>query len=150
MVNIQLLVKTYNHIAQNPGEWNQRNWRCNTGMCFGGHASVLAGYQFARKSPDTLVSDIVRVPVDMANTHIVPEDHPDANTESDVWKHSAIGSHFVPGMFVSDLAEKELGLDDCQAEDLFSALNTLDDLRHYVADLTGLTPDSITGLFPEE
>lgn len=43
-----LLDLTLATIKYNPETWNQGNWRCNTGMCFAGHAVVLAGYKWAK------------------------------------------------------------------------------------------------------
>jgi hypothetical protein len=43
--NAELAYKTLDHIIAHPEEWNQEAWICDTGMCFAGHATILAGWK---------------------------------------------------------------------------------------------------------
>lgn len=42
-INGKLLLETLAYIETHPEEWNQEQWRCQTGMCFAGHAALTAG-----------------------------------------------------------------------------------------------------------
>jgi hypothetical protein len=44
--DIGLMERTYAAIVADPGSWNQETYRCESGMCFAGHAAVLAGASF--------------------------------------------------------------------------------------------------------
>jgi hypothetical protein len=38
-----LLRETLEYIESHPEDWDQRDWICDTGMCFFGHALMLSG-----------------------------------------------------------------------------------------------------------
>lgn len=44
---IENLVAVMNRILSNPMAWDQTQWHCGTGHCFGGHAQIMSG-----KEPD--------------------------------------------------------------------------------------------------
>jgi hypothetical protein len=52
VLNVDLLDRTLAHIEANPQEWDQRDWRCGTRMCFAGHAALLSGGVFPFSADD--------------------------------------------------------------------------------------------------
>ena len=42
-MNIQPLVRAFNHILAHPDEWDQSQWHCGTTHCLFGHCQILAG-----------------------------------------------------------------------------------------------------------
>jgi len=117
---IRLAQQTLATIEANPKEWSQVNWRCETGMCFAGHAAMLAGREWAE--PENSFSDVV---VDnKSNPH--------------AWSHNDDEDVYV--VHVREAAREALGLDDIEAFRLFAADNTLDDLRAYVGQIAAGQP----------
>lgn len=102
-----LLRQTLAHIEANPAEWNQRTYAA----CFANHAARLAGGRAL--DPNGMI-----LAAENGEPSLVARD----------------GSRFVG---VHPRAQRVLGLDDAQAEDLFSGDNDLDDLRDQVRDLIG-------------
>lgn len=44
MAHRKRLIRTFAYICTHPKDWHQGAWRCNSGMCFAGHAAVtIAG-----------------------------------------------------------------------------------------------------------
>jgi hypothetical protein len=103
MVNVELLEKTLDHITKNPDEWNQAHWRCETGMCFAGHAAMLAGAKWLHPQFD---------PDDAASAVVVAPN----------------GERYLAGTY----ATAALGLGPQQCLHLFNSDNTLADLRDEV------------------
>lgn len=112
--NTSLLLRTLEHIETHPEEWVQSSWRCDTVMCFAGHAATIDGGQWATHRVDT--SHLIERPGDRSDREYgAPE-----------------------GMIhAADRARHILGLDCRQADALFDSDNTLDDLRAHVYRLTG-------------
>jgi hypothetical protein len=104
-VNVELLKRTLEFIEANPKEWDQKTW-CGTSCCFAGHAAILAGSRRVEKA---------REPGALSWAHVR---RPDGKLGL-VW----------------EVAERELGLDEWQASELFAADNTLADLRRIVGEL---------------
>jgi hypothetical protein len=105
--NVPLLRQTMAHIEASPQEWNQGNWRCETGLCFAGHAALLA---------------------DGTWTHPYSRD-------LDEWLAELITTPGGDAQPVKDYASHVLGLEIGEADRLFMGNNTLDDLRHIVNEL---------------
>jgi hypothetical protein len=57
--NVVLLEKTLEHIKAFPEDWDQGYYRCGTAMCFAGHASMLAGAQWAVDDGEPLSAMLV-------------------------------------------------------------------------------------------
>lgn len=115
--NIPLLRQTLAHIESHPQEWVQDSYRCQTGMCFAGWAVTLDGGQWYSPDPTSTYGDgLVARPDDPA---------------VDVWP---LGDG-TRAILASARAQRILGLDGYQAEDLFASYNTLDDIRQIVAEL---------------
>jgi hypothetical protein len=127
--NIELLEETYRFIEANPQHWNQRSWRCKTGMCFAGWAAELAGGEWlldARKA-FTYDSDTV----DMAGDYLVP-------AEGDVKRYKrtlVVEGETLEGTHVEDRAARVLGLNYEESEALFDGSNDLEDLRRVIDDV---------------
>jgi hypothetical protein len=111
--NVALLRKTLEHIENHPQEWNQGTWHCGTIACFAGHAVIIDGGQFA---------DDWRAPFVAER----PDDPGDA------FREFGCGAGQI---HIADRARHVLGLTQAEADDLFAAANTLDDLREQVARL---------------
>lgn len=108
-INVELLDRTLAHIEANPERWDQAVYRCATGMCFAGWACTLAGGLWISDDDEVLVAEPGEWP-----TH--------------QWDGEVVATARVR-------ATRILGLDDAQASDLFSADNTIEDLRRIVAEL---------------
>jgi hypothetical protein len=110
--NVALLKQTLAHIEANPHEWNQGEYRCETGMCFAGWAAILAGGQWENADPET---------GDVEYLVIEPDDE--------------IAYVFDGGIHVKWRAQRILGLTVDQRILLCAGSNTLDDLRSIVAEI---------------
>lgn len=102
--NVALLRQTLEYIKAHPQEWDQEFYRCETGMCFAGWAATLAGGVWAGPGDTEMVAE--------------PDDPADRT--------------FDGRIHVADRAERLLGLNAEQVEDLFTPDNDLDDLECYV------------------
>lgn len=121
--NVALLRETLAHIEAHPGEWDQSVYRCQTGLCFAGHAAVLAGGRWADPGGQTHPTSLVAEPADDADrTYAV--------------------TGFGPVTHVADRATRVLGLTTDQADDLFDPSNTLAYLRSRVAALCAEAVDA--------
>ncbi|MGP4093024.1 hypothetical protein [Nonomuraea sp. KM90] len=116
-INAQLLKQTLAHIEANPSEWDQKQYRCGTGLCFAGWAVQLAGGRWYSDNADAALGEALIAEPGEARS-FAPE------SDSSV--------RLVHAEF---RAEQVLGLSDDQAGRLFYAGNTLPDLRLIVAEL---------------
>lgn len=106
--NKELLRQTLEHIKANPQDWEQWTWRCETGMCYAGHAGMKAGFKWA---PDELMYN---------GTLALSRNFLDKNGAE---------------IYAPTLAARELGLDEVESDILFWESNTLEDLEFYVEHL---------------
>ena len=113
--NVELLLKTYRAIQDNPEDWYQDLWRCKTGMCFAGWATTV--------NRDPWAPDVVRE----YDGHI---------------HHSLSDAVLVDGKAVhcATRAEEILGLTEREAGELFEGSNDMDDLGSIILNLTGIDP----------
>jgi hypothetical protein len=114
--NAAALRETLAHIEANPATWKQTHYRCRTGMCFAGWRAEMSGGRW--------VHDANRGFAELL--HADPDDDP---ADIFTWPGE------VEAVTAFDRAKRLLGLDYHQADDLFGALNKLDDLRRIVAEL---------------
>lgn len=114
-VNVELLDQTLAYIEANRDEWKQSIYRWETGMCFAGWTCTLAGGEWLNP-PDENWPDVLAAE---------PADAPGR-----VFKF--LGR---PGVVASYRAERLLGLTEDEADSLFEAHNTIEDLREIVAEL---------------
>lgn len=129
MPNFALLDATLAYIEKNPDEWDQSNWRCDTGMCFAGWAAALAGGQylldveqveiFNRSMPWELPPDWPRHRGQFASPELLVED------EERGWITEP----------ARERAIEVLRISHTQANALFAAGNNLQTLRRMVAAL---------------
>lgn len=56
--NTQLLQETIAAVLAQPEKHKQSEWRCETGMCFAGHAAMLAGAEWAH--PEDLTNPYIK------------------------------------------------------------------------------------------
>lgn len=107
-LNVPLLTKVLDHVTAHPEEWNQTVWAvehsCGTACCVAGWAAVMAGYEL--KFDGSAVCGCGCT------------DALDGDT----------ASYTTTGEFISDVAQRELGLTESQAKTLFSGCNGLDTL----------------------
>ncbi len=108
MANVELLESTMQYIKDHPEGHDQTVWTCETGACFAGHAVLRNGYR--------------------------------ASTRIDMWGNRIP----VNGVVIDDkgehrpvdrTAQRLLGLSDEDADIMFSAYNTADQLELMVKDL---------------
>lgn len=114
--NVPLLRKVLEHIEAHPEEWDQGTWRCETAMCFAGHAADIAGAQWVGKGKYLLADPDIDPPEKIRSTGVTT---------------------------ASARAVQVLGITWEQANGLFVGSNTLDDLRRIVGELieqAGATP----------
>lgn len=123
-INAPLLRKVLAHIEALPADavkgWDQRTYRCETGMCFAGWTAELTGAVWAPMH------------VYPSGVYAVAEDG--ENDLSDV-------SPYGEFVWVADRAARLLGLTYRQADLLFSSRNTLQDLRDIIDDLCAQAMD---------
>lgn len=107
VLNVPLLAKVLDHVTGHPGEWNQTMWAvensCGTLCCVAGWAAIMAGYELK---------------FDSAVCSCGCTDALDGNT----------ASYTTTNEFISDVAQRELGLTEDQAKTLFSGCNNINDL----------------------
>lgn len=113
MPNTELLQRTLAHIEAHPDQWDQTMWATKT-EC--GTAYCFAGWTVAIARPDA-----------------VPVFEDDCFSTCEV---SVDGAR----VYIDELAIKLLGLSAGDADELFHASNTIEELREMVADLTAATP----------
>jgi hypothetical protein len=110
-LNIELMEKTLEHIEKHPEEWAQEAFRCDTGMCFAGHAAFLSGRVVNWQTPE-----------DTNDDWVITGDGKAAPV--DVVAEKALG--------IARIATADgIPIAEC----LFDGGNTLDDLRRYVSEL---------------
>jgi hypothetical protein len=101
--DLSLLRKVFDQIQNDPETWDQKNWArkyaCNTAYCVAGHAAVMSGHEI-RWGRAVIAS---------------------GTTET----LTVSGAH----LSVPEVARHELGLDEVEANILFSGSNTLDMIR---------------------
>ncbi len=114
--NVPLLRQTMAHIEAHPEEWYQGSWRCDTGMCFAGHAAIIDGAAWACKAEDGFDLDELADIDPEAFEAVCPPDT--AGT-----------------MNVAVYAQQALGLELGEAARLFRMGNTLGDLLRIVDEL---------------
>lgn len=104
-VNVELLQKTLDTIKANPQHWDQTKWHCGTSHCFAGLAELIA--------------------------HNVPIE----TDESVLLKDQRFFSPRFSDWSTPEHATVLLNLSDNDAERLFQAWNTLEDLEAMIAGL---------------
>ena len=114
--NTAELVAIYQYIKAHREEWDQSFWAqktaCGTAYCFAGFAIARAGAE-----------------PDWDRSYYVPR--------TDFCTLSNGETRLIDG-YAQDL----LGLDSKQADDLFYAGNSLDDIREMIEAITGVDPES--------
>lgn len=118
------LVAIYRYIKAHPKEWEQRLFAarsehgCRTAYCLAGHAVVRAGYKLVWEP---------------------------RFTPMDGWYDSswfvADTDTYGQNLQIAHVARKVLGLNPTDADKLFCATNTLDDLRRIITEVTGTDPE---------
>lgn len=115
MANIEKLEAVLNQIKAHPESHNQEVWaektECGTAYCMAGWAVALAGYEF--------------------------DWHSDGTTSSVITERTATSTHYE---LIEEVATVVLGLDFCDAVELFHSLNTVDDLELMVKNLSNGEP----------
>ena len=117
--NVGLLSRVIAHIEANPEEWQQEDWRCETGMCVAGWAVQIDGGRWFHPSPDGTVLD--------ALLHARPGE------ETAEWAECYGVTDAV--VTAADRAQAVLGLTDAEADSLFCASNLLDDIYEAAKDI---------------
>lgn len=112
----RLAYRTLDYIRAHPQEHQQRQWRCESGMCFAGWAVQLAGGRWVTGPADESRNLLYAEPAD------------------DQW--------VVDGTITARVrAERLLGLDYDESDRLFHADNTVDELTTWVYWYFGDRPD---------
>ena len=122
-LNADLLTLTMKTIEESPDTWDQRHWRCNSGMCFAGWVCELSGSRW-----------------------LVPADQVTLNMDDDSWV-PGIYAYMEPsyvidhrrdwktlrdgraGVHVQTRAQRLLGLTEVEADRLFDQDQDLAGLR---------------------
>lgn len=116
--NTHEIVEIYRYIVAHPDEWDQhrygRRTKCGTAYCFAGHAAVRAGAE--------PVWDRTRPGGPQEFAYVI----------------TPAGEGVSAELFAAEV----LGLPRQDGWRLFDPVNTLDDLRRIVIELTGVDPES--------
>lgn len=100
---LRLLDAALTYIEYHPNEWDQKTYRCGTGMCLAGHIAVtIAGGELKR--PQDRTNDILR------------------RTQGEAWSYGE-------GTSIAARARNLLG--DAYIPGMFDAFNSLSDLHYY-------------------
>lgn len=117
MPNTKLLKRTLNYIEAHPDEWDQKHWaswtQCGTAYCFAGWTVALA---HPGASPDFSEG---------------------ASPDGETTGYVVVDGESVD---IEEFATELLDLSGEQADALFCATNSLDELRRQVAELTAAEP----------
>ncbi|WP_084963292.1 hypothetical protein [Thermoactinospora rubra] len=131
-VNALLLRATLAHIEAHPETWNQKVYRCKSGMCFAGWAAELAGGRWITQDPTAPFSLYLAA---------------DRDDDPDYVREFPLVGRVID---VDDRARQVLGLDDDQADELFSADNGIDDIRRIVGELINTVHHVTIRLVPDD
>lgn len=131
-INVALLRETLEYIKEHPAAWNQDFWRfevengrCHTVMCFAGHAAVLDGVKWSTSVHGNYAEYVLANDADRKFV----KGHPEYEWAL-IQDHK--GRDALPVQF---RAQRVLGLDKAQAEQLFRGSNTLAQLESIVEEL---------------
>jgi len=118
MFNTALARKALKYITNHPNEWDQANWRCESGMCFAGIVDQIAGGQWTVQPPSGRMADVFLV----ANL---------ADEDAGLTIRT-FGEHRV--VTAADRASRLLGIwaHNPLDIDLYSTVNSLEDLERFV------------------
>jgi hypothetical protein len=97
-------------IIADPNAHRQEEWRCETGMCFAGHAAQAAGFKWVNPRPTGWGFEDALIEMNGGKEH------------------------------VSEVMTKRLGLSDREADILFYSDNKLEDLQGFVKNLANGRP----------
>jgi hypothetical protein len=116
--NVPLARKALTFIKNNPKDWDQANWRCETGMCFAGIVDQIAGGKWAVQPPTGRMCDVYLI----ANQ---------ADEDAGL-RIKDFGEHRV--VTAADRASRLLGIWALNPLDidLYSSSNSLEDLEKFV------------------
>lgn len=130
----RLAYAVLDQIEDHPETWNQRAWRCRTGMCFAGWAVQLSGGKWLEDHAE-----------DFGNPELVV-----GNAEDDTdhlrtdWWGGAFHAGDDPAHYVITArhrAMRVLGLSYEAADQIFDGENTMSLLREHVQRFFGDRPD---------
>lgn len=156
MANIELLDRVLDHIEKNPESWNQAMWRCGTTYCFAGHAALLSGWK-----PVQADRDMYWRLQGWESEEKAVEHYQNLLEREQKWYVSR-GQEYIETYFtdkiekvksevdntsdvvtltgdekesISQVARQVLDIDDETEDVLFSATNSLEDLRAMVQEI---------------
>jgi hypothetical protein len=117
-VNVELLKAALDYIKTHPDEWEQENWRCDSGMCFAGVGSQLAGGRWLMPSDSPHAA------------YLIPE--PD-DAEEDIYevRVDPFGER-QRVVHARQRAKRLFGLNEVQSYRLFAAGNSLYDIEREI------------------
>lgn len=121
MRNTQELEAVMQYISDNPEEWDQENW-CGTTMCFAGHVAMRNGCQRAVVSQLNDFGAMEFRHVELGSRTFIVRDH-------------FVLDPLSKKVTVCEYARDILGLEDDEANLLFSGSNGIEDLQHIVKGL---------------
>jgi hypothetical protein len=106
MKNYDLMDETVDYIEAFPEDWDQGEWvaPCGTALCFAGNAALLAHPTYMLE-----LDDSYNLTGNLLNR-----------------KRERVG-------FISEVAERDLGLDGWEADDLFNGSNSLSQIKQIIA-----------------
>ena len=126
MTNVDLLQRTLTYIETHEDEWDQADWRCDTGMCFAGHAVALAGIPLGHPDNGAWIP-AQNIPASVATAmHL-------GRADAVLVRIEAVARHLldIDGITLTNTKGRPVSAPWV----LFSEDNTLDDLRQIVAEL---------------
>lgn len=121
MRNVHELETVMTHILDHPEEWDQSNW-CGTTMCFAGHVAMRNGCKAAVVSQLNEFGATEWRQVELGSQTFIVRDH---------YVHDPLHKR----VSVREYSRDMLGLEDDEADLLFSGSNGIEDLQHIVKGL---------------
>lgn len=147
------LILTFAFICTHPFHWNQATWRCDTGMCFAGHAAItIAGLQpvldlkhkdereYAAENDFEWLLYAPRgwqdaVPLSEYIESYAQVDDPAPDAIKPKMKRNVVN--------IQDYATTWLGLGQYERDELFSGNNDVTHIVRKISDIIGIEEDEV-------
>lgn len=136
--NVELAYQVLDIIKNNPEHWNQRDWHCDTSHCFAGFVDCIVR-NINWKTSDAMcgfetVESVFNLIESMGVNPTTIKSLRTLTRQFDIKKE------LYYSCYTQGVAQAALGINENQADALFDAYNTLEDLEDLVLKIFGPRP----------